>query len=122
MIFDFKVVTEWFDNLLNGFMPAWATTVVECVLIGVGLLVVYALLALFYIYFERKVCGAFQCRLGPNRVGPLGLLQSFADMFKILIKELIPLNNIDKFSAFCSPDGRQTTSIRLSAHFEAARR
>ena len=91
MIFDFKVVTEWFDNLLNGFMPAWATTVVECVLIGVGLLVVYALLALFYIYFERKVCGAFQCRLGPNRVGPLGLLQSFADMFKILIKELIPL-------------------------------
>ena len=97
MIFDFKVVTEWFDNLLNGFMPAWATTVVECVLIGVGLLVVYALLALFYIYFERKVCGAFQCRLGPNRVGPLGLLQSFADMFKILIKELIPLNNIDKF-------------------------
>ncbi len=97
MIFDFKVVTEWFDNLLNGFMPALATTVVECVLIGVGLLVVYALLALFYIYFERKVCGAFQCRLGPNRVGPLGLLQSFADMFKILIKELIPLNNIDKF-------------------------
>ena len=92
MIFDFKVVTEWFDNLLNGFMPAWATTVVECVLIGVGLLVVYALLALFYIYFERKVCGAFQCRLGPNRVGPLGLLQSFADMFKILIKELSPLN------------------------------
>ena len=49
MIFDFKVVTEWFDNLLNGFMPAWATTVVECVLIGVGLLVVYALLAPFYI-------------------------------------------------------------------------
>lgn len=97
MIFDFKVVTEWFDNLLNGFMPVWVTTVVECVLIGVGLLVVYALLALFYIYFERKVCGAFQCRLGPNRVGPLGLLQSFADMFKILIKELIPLNNIDKF-------------------------
>lgn len=74
MIFDFKVVTEWFDNLLNGFMPAWATTVVECVLIGVGLLVVYALLALFYIYFERKVCGAFGV-VSANRVGPLGLLR-----------------------------------------------
>ena len=78
-------------------MPTWLTAVVECLLIGVGLLLVYALLALFYIYFERKVCGAFQCRLGPNRVGPCGVLQSFADMFKILIKELIPINNTDKF-------------------------
>lgn len=96
-MFDFRIVTEWIDNLFNSFMPAWLTAVVECLLIGVGLLLVYALLALFYIYFERKVCGAFQCRLGPNRVGPLGLLQSFADMFKILIKELIPINNTDKF-------------------------
>ena len=66
-------------------------------LIGLGLLLLYALLALFYIYFERKVCAAFQCRLGPNRVGPFGLLQSFADMFKMLIKEIIPLNHADKF-------------------------
>lgn len=95
--FDFSIVTNWFDNLLNGVMPLWLTTVIECLLIGVGLILVYALLALFYIYYERKLCGAFQCRLGPNRVGPFGLLQSFADMFKILIKELIPLNNIDKF-------------------------
>lgn len=96
-MFDFRIVTEWIDNLFNSFMPTWLTAVVECLLIGVGLLLVYALLALFYIYFERKVCGAFQCRLGPNRVGPCGVLQSFADMFKILIKELIPINNTDKF-------------------------
>ena len=102
-MFDFRIVTEWFDNLLNGVMPAWLTTVIECVLLGFGLLLVYALLALFYIYFERKVCGAFQCRLGPNRVGPFGLLQSFADMFKILIKELIPINNIDKFLFALAP-------------------
>ena len=81
--FDFSIVTNWFDNLLNGVMPLWLTTVIECLLIGVGLILVYALLALFYIYYERKLCGAFQCRLGPNRVGPFGLLQSFADMFKI---------------------------------------
>lgn len=102
-MFDFRIVTEWFDNLLNGVMPTWLTTVIECVLLGFGLLLVYALLALFYIYFERKVCGAFQCRLGPNRVGPFGLLQSFADMFKILIKELIPINNIDKFLFALAP-------------------
>ena len=96
MIFDFKVVTEWFDNLLNGFMPAWATTVVECVLIGVGLLVVYALLALFYIYFERKVCGAFQCRLGPNRVGR-SACSEFRRYVQDSLVRLVPLNNIDKF-------------------------
>lgn len=84
-------------------MPGWLVTTTECVLIGVLLLLVYALLALFYIYFERKVCAAFQCRIGPNRVGPFGLLQSFADMFKILIKELISLNHIDKFLFALAP-------------------
>ena len=103
MIFDFSIVTSWIDNLLKGWMPSWAATTVECVLIGVGLLLAYALLALFYIYFERKVCAAFQCRLGPNRVGPWGVLQSFADMFKILIKELITLNHIDKFLFALAP-------------------
>ena len=102
-MFDFSTVTEWFDKLLNGVLPGWLSTTIECVLIGVGLLLAYALLALFYIYFERKLCAAFQCRLGPNRVGPFGLLQSFADMFKILIKELIELKNIDKFLFALAP-------------------
>ena len=96
-MFDFTKVTEWFDALLNGFLPVWATTIIECLLVAVGLILVYALLALFYIYYERKFCGAIQCRLGPNRVGPYGLCQSFADMFKMLIKELITINNTDKF-------------------------
>jgi NADH-quinone oxidoreductase subunit H len=102
-MYDLSVITNWIHNLLNSFMPEWLTITTECVLIGVGLLLMYALLALFYIYFERKVCAAFQCRLGPNRVGPFGLLQSFADMFKILIKELITLNHIDKFLFSLAP-------------------
>ena len=96
-MFDFSILTNWIHSTLLGFMPEWLAVTAECVLIGVVLLLVYALLALFYIYFERKVCAAFQCRLGPNRVGPFGLLQSFADMFKMLIKELISLNYTDKF-------------------------
>lgn len=102
-MFDFSIITNWLNNLLNSYMPAWLTTTVECVLIGVGLLLAYALLALFYIYFERKVCAAFQCRLGPDRVGYHGLLQSFADMFKMLIKELITLNHIDRFLFALAP-------------------
>ena len=100
---DFSIITDAIHSFLLTYLPGWLTVTVECVLIGVGLLLVYALLALFYIYYERKVCAAFQCRLGPNRVGPWGLLQSFADMFKILIKELIQLNNIDKFLFALAP-------------------
>ena len=99
----FATITNWIDTFLGKYMPEWLVTTVECLLIGVGLLLVYALLALFYIYFERKVCAAFQCRLGPNRVGPWGLLQSFADMFKMLIKEIITLKHIDRFLFALAP-------------------
>lgn len=104
-MYDFSQITGWIHDLLavTCGLPNWLTVTIECLLIGVGLLLLYALLALFYIYFERKVCAAFQCRLGPNRVGPFGLLQSFADMFKILIKELISLNHIDKFLFALAP-------------------
>ena len=102
-MYDLSLITNWVDELLRSFVPGWLATTVECVLIGVVLLLVYALLALFYIYFERKVCAAFQCRLGPNRVGPWGLLQSFADMFKMLIKELITLKHIDRFLFALAP-------------------
>ena len=102
-MFDFKIETTWFNDLLLSVMPMWAATVIECVLIGVALLLVYAVLALFYIFYERKLCAWFQCRLGPMRVGPWGILQSIADMFKILIKELIRLENIDRFLFALAP-------------------
>ncbi|MCH5347386.1 MAG: NADH-quinone oxidoreductase subunit NuoH [Muribaculaceae bacterium] len=101
---DLSLFTTWFhETLLSLFGHEWIAVTLECLLIGVGLLLLYAVLALFYIWFERKVCAAFQCRLGPNRVGPWGLLQSIADMFKILIKELITLNHVDKFLFALAP-------------------
>lgn len=102
-MFDFSQLTNWIHATLCSLMPEWAAITTECVLIGLVLLTVYSLLALFYIYFERKVCAAFQCRIGPDRVGPMGLLQSFADMFKMLIKELISLNHTDKFLFALAP-------------------
>jgi NADH-quinone oxidoreductase subunit H len=55
------------------------------------------LLPIFTIWLERKVAGRFQDRLGPNRVGPYGLLQSFADVFKLLTKEDITPTGADKW-------------------------
>ncbi len=95
-MFDFGIVTKWIDELLNGWMPAWAATTVECVLIAVALLLMYTVLAMFYIMYERWVCAWFQCRRGPLRVGPWGLLQIFADVIKMLIKEVIDLWNSDR--------------------------
>lgn len=74
----------------------WAVFV-ECVLIGICIILAYAMLAIVLIYMERKVCAFFQCRLGPTRVGPWGIFQVFADVIKMLIKEIISLKHSDKF-------------------------
>ena len=82
---------------LRQWLPEWGALLIEFVLVGVVLLLLYAVIALVLIYAERKVCAFFQCRLGPNRVGPYGIFQSVADMLKILIKELIEIKHIDRF-------------------------
>ena len=60
---------------------------------GIVMLVLILLFVMLAIYFERKVIGWMQLRIGPNRVGPFGILQSAADVLKLLIKEdTIPTN------------------------------
>ena len=97
-MFDFSVINRmgWI-GCYGRFLPEEATVLVEFVMIGVAILLGYAVIALVLIYTERRVCAFFQCRVGPNRVGPWGLTQSFADMIKMLTKELITINNVDRF-------------------------
>ncbi|MDE6106676.1 MAG: NADH-quinone oxidoreductase subunit NuoH [Bacteroidales bacterium] len=96
-MFDFASVTGWIDHFLRSYLPGGLSFFIECVLIGVVILVAYAVIALVMILAERKVCAAFQCRLGPNRVGPWGLCQTVADMVKILTKEIMSIDHVDRF-------------------------
>ena len=76
---------------------------IECVLVGVAILTAYALIAIVLIFMERKVCAYFQCRLGPMRVGPWGIFQVFADVLKMLIKEIFVVDKADKFLYYLAP-------------------
>ena len=96
-MFDFSIVTRWIHTLLTSMMPEGAAIFVECVAIGIGIILLYAILAILLIYMERKVCGYFQCRLGPNRVGPFGSLQVICDVFKMLTKEIFNPKGADQF-------------------------
>lgn len=95
-MFDFSTITTAIDQFLRDIMPSQAALLVECVLVALCAVLAYVMFAIVMIFMERKVCAAFQCRLGPMRVGPWGLLQVFADVFKMLIKEIISINKSDK--------------------------
>ena len=104
-MFDFSIVTTWFDSLLRdtcGLSSFWAI-LIECVLVGVFILAAYAILAILLIFMERKVCAAFQCRLGPMRVGPWGIFQVIADVLKMLIKEIFAVDKADKLLYSIAP-------------------
>jgi len=58
---------------------------------------------IMFIYMERRVLGKMQARLGPNRVGPFGLLQAIADAVKVLMKEMVTPANADKIVYWLAP-------------------
>jgi NADH-quinone oxidoreductase subunit H len=95
-IYDFSSFTSWIDQSLRAAMaPGWAVAI-EMIIIGVAMLVFYAIVGLFLVYAERRVCALMQNRLGPNRVGPGGIFQTIADLVKLLFVELVPIKNADK--------------------------
>ncbi len=77
--------------------PAWVTILIGMVTVALILCVAYMT------YAERKVIGYIQNRVGPNRVGFKGLLQPFADVFKLLFKEIVVPANSSRFLFVIAP-------------------
>ncbi|MBP6757851.1 MAG: NADH-quinone oxidoreductase subunit H, partial [Flavobacterium sp.] len=88
-----KNIHEWLFSL----MPETTARLVEMVLIAVVYLAIFAVAGLYLVLLERRVAAWFQLRLGPNRVGWQGLLQTMADALKLVSKELTVTVKADKF-------------------------
>jgi NADH-quinone oxidoreductase subunit H len=85
-------IDQWLNAKLS---PTWAL-IVEMVIAGVAVIGLFAALGLVLVIMERKVSAWIQIRLGPNRVGPKGMLQSLADTLKLLVKEGMTPGGADK--------------------------
>ena len=94
-------MTELLAPVENAMGPWWIPlwTIVKIVVIAVPLILGVAYLT----YAERKVIGWMQVRIGPNRVGPLGLLQPFADVLKMLFKEIVVPTGASRSLFFIAP-------------------
>lgn len=103
----YNLVAQTLSSLLTGLLGKPLADVIVFLIMGVivitVLLVMAPVIMLFETWMERKVIARIQDRIGPNRVGPLGLLQPIADMIKMFIKEDIVPRNGDKVVHFLAP-------------------
>ncbi len=88
-----KTTQDW---LLVKFDPTIALAI-ECVIVILLSITLFAVLGLVLVLLERKVAARIQIRLGPNRVGPGGIFQTAADTLKLIMKEGLTPDTADKF-------------------------
>lgn len=110
-------ITKTIQDWLIGMMPEGVASIVAMVLVALIYLVIFAVAGLYLVLLERKVAAWFQLRIGPNRVGFWGLLQTMADALKLVSKELTGTIKADKFLYNLAPYFVIVTSLMALAVF-----
>ena len=120
-MWSFKSIATNFDSWLSAQVnPTW-TMIIEMVIAGIGAISLFAILGLVLVLMERKVAAWMQIRLGPNRVGPKGMLQSLADTVKLLVKEGMTPDGADKLLFNVAPFIAMIVAMLLLAPIAFAR-
>ena len=97
-----EYIADFFSPWLGGY-ALWAATFIDTILRIVAIVLPLMLCVAYLTYAERRVIGAMQLRIGPNRVGPIGLLQPIADALKLLLKEVILPVEANRFLFLIAP-------------------
>jgi NADH-quinone oxidoreductase subunit H len=96
-MFSLESITSGIQNWLNANFSATWVLVIESAIVILLAISLFAVLGLVLVLMERKVAARMQIRVGPNRVGPMGMLQTTADTVKLVLKEGLTPDGADKF-------------------------
>src|SRR5687768_17313115 len=96
-MFSLNGITNSIQAWLNANFSAGWVLVIECAIVMLLAISLFAILGLVLVLMERKVAARMQIRIGPNRVGPMGMFQTTADTLKLIMKEGLTPDGADKF-------------------------
>lgn len=120
-MFSLKSITDSIQVWLNTQLGPTGALLAQCVIVILLAIALFAALGLVLVLMERKVAARMQIRIGPNRVGPFGSMQTAADTLKLIMKEGLTPDGADKFLFNLAPYVVMIVAMLLLAPIAFAR-